>query len=143
MSPSPRERVVRRIALFLSSASAVALGIALVTDVTGEPAPLAGALVAALAAAIAARTRAPPPLEIAVDAGGALLVRSAGDADGAERRLRCVYAAPWLITLRSGTIWVRVWPDSLPGNAFRRFWVHIRWSQGRHPADRTAPVRSR
>ena len=143
MSPSPRERGVRGIALFLCSSSAVALGIALVTDVTVASVPLLGALVAALAAAIAARTTAPPPVEIAVDAGGALLVRNAGETGGAERRLRCVFAAPWLITLGSGTMWVRIWPDSLPGSAFRRFWVHIRWSQGRHPADRTAPVRSR
>ncbi len=60
-----------------------------------------------------------------------------------RQRLQCVFAAPWLITLKSGTMWVRIWPDSVPGNLFRRFWVHVRWSPGRQPADRTgatAPV---
>jgi hypothetical protein len=111
-----------------------------------EPAPLLCALLAGVAGVAGARSRPSPVVEIAVDDAGALVVRAPNPGDERpEHRLPCVFAAPWLITLRRGTMWVRIWPDSLPGYAFRRFWVHIRWKPGRQPADRTAataPVRS-
>jgi hypothetical protein len=146
LSPSRREQDLRRLAQVLSALSALALLGASFPHGEVEPAPLLGALLAAVAAAVAARARPTPLLDVGVDDAGALVVRAPNDGDGGpEHRLPCVFAAPWLITLRRGTMWVRIWPDSLPGNAFRRFWVHIRWNPGRQPAGRTAataPVRS-
>lgn len=66
--------------------------------------------------------------EVAIDRDGAVLLR---DVDSAESGsvLRAVFGAPWLITFKGGTIWLAVWPDSLPADAFRRLWVTTRWSR--------------
>jgi len=106
--------------------------------------PALAALLAAVAGLAAGRLALTRPLEIGINASGRLAYRPLAEGDeGTEHGLRCVFAAPWLITARHGTIWVRIWPDSVPGNVFRRLWVHIRWNPGRQPADltATAPVR--
>ncbi len=41
---------------------------------------------------------------------------------------RCVFVAPWLITMRCGAILVPVWPDSLPQEAFRRLHACVLWA---------------
>jgi len=141
LSLSRRERNLRRLAQALAGAAAVALLLAAWRDGPADPAALVGALAALAMAVLAGRTDRGPALEVGVDASGALAVRHATE-DGRrlERGLQCVFAAPWLITARHGTMWVRIWPDSLPGSAFRRFWVHVRWNTGRQPADASAPA---
>jgi hypothetical protein len=46
-----------------------------------------------------------------------------------EWRAQCVFAAPWLITFRMGSKYIRIWPDSLPMDAFRRVHACIRWER--------------
>lgn len=97
---------------------------------------LAAALLTAVACAAATRLPRRAPIEVGVDDGGRLVARRIDAADaGPEHGLQCIFAAPWLITLGSGTMCVPIWPDSVPGNTFRRLWVHIRWSSGRQPVD--------
>jgi len=86
------------------------------------------AVVTALSAVIAVRAiaGARTTLEIAVGDDGAIRVRDSAGAAG-ERPGECAFIAPWLITLRCGTIWVPIWPDSLPESAFRRLHACARW----------------
>src|SRR5512134_2150274 len=88
---------------------------------------------AALACWLSGRRRSTEAIEIAVDDGGAVCFRSTGSPrfNGAKGRvLECAFAAPWLITLRHGTMLLPVWPDSMSEQAFRRLWVYLRWSRG-------------
>jgi hypothetical protein len=144
LSPSRREQGLRRVARVLGGLAAAALLGAAVREASIEPAAALAALLAAAAGLLAGRPGCAPAIEIGIDDSGGIAVRRAADpVDSAELRWRCVFAAPWLITLRSGTMWVRVWPDAVPGNIFRRLWVYVRWNPGRRPADRTgatAPV---
>ena len=46
-------------------------------------------------------------MEIGVDDAGFLAARRTGDVgESPEHHLRCVFAAPWLITFRSDTMWI-------------------------------------
>jgi hypothetical protein len=92
----------------------------------------AAALLLAIGAAIAAwwvsRPRAVGPAEIGVDDEGAVVLRRPQGNAIDHVRLHCSFAAPWLITLRRGTMLISVWPDSLPDAVYRRLWVHLRWA---------------
>ena len=89
----------------------------------------AAVLLLAIGAAIAAwrvgRLGAVGPAEIGVDDEGTVVLR--GPETNAVGPLHCRFAAPWLITLRHGSMLIPVWPDSLPEAAYRRLWVHLRW----------------
>lgn len=87
---------------------------------------------AAIAAIIAWRLRPSrgPALELAIDAHGSPLLRATTGVAAAEPApvARCVFAAPWLITLRCGALHAPVWPDSMPADAFRRLHACVRWA---------------
>jgi hypothetical protein len=126
------------------STAAVLIGAA-VRNGSIEAVPALAALLSAVGGHMAGRRPPRELIEIGVDDDGGMTVR--GGATGArvpaEQRARCVFAAPWLITLKGGTMCFRVWPDSVPGNVFRRLWVYVRWNPGRQSADRsgaTAPA---
>ena len=119
----------------LGAAAAASLLIAASGAQPADPMLLPAAALAAAGAFFAGRRRAAPDIEVGVDARGRLRARDGRAPEPVDRGLQCVFAAPWLITLRSGTMWVPIWPEAVPGNTFRRLWVHIRWSSGRHPAD--------
>lgn len=91
----------------------------------------AAVLLLAIGAAIASwrvgRLGAVGPAEIGVDDEGTVVLRRPESNLTDPVRLRCRFAAPWLITLRHGTILISVWPDSLPQAVYRRLWVHLRW----------------
>jgi hypothetical protein len=144
LSSSRREQGLRRVAQALGWSTAAALLGAAVGNGSVEPVPALAALLAVVGGCLAGRRPPPEPIEIGVDDSGGMVVRSAaGAGDPDVQRAHCVFAAPWLLTLRSGTMRIRVWPDSLPGNVFRRLWVYVRWNPGRQPVDRsgaTAPV---
>jgi len=144
LSPSRREQGLRWVAKALGWSTAAVLCGAATRDGSIDPVPALAALLAAAGGLLAGRPAPREPIEIGVDDSGCIAVRrGVGTRDPTEQRFQCVFAAPWLITLKSGTMWVRIWPDSVPGNLFRRFWVHVRWNPGRQPADRTgatAPV---
>jgi hypothetical protein len=144
LSPSRREQGLRRVAKALGWSTAAVLSGAAIRDGSIDPVPAVSALLAAAGGLLAGHPAPREPLEIGVHDSGCIAVRRVvGSADSSEQRLQCVFAARWLITLKSGTMWFCIWPDSVPGNLFRRFWVHVRWNLGRQPADRTgatAPV---
>lgn len=95
----------------------------------------------ALAAVIPAVRLRAPSVEVAVAADGSIRLRpTAGPAGDAVQVARCAFVAPWLITLRCGTMWVPVWPDSAPADAFRRLHACARWVGSPNP--RSADARS-
>jgi hypothetical protein len=126
-----RERRWRRAGQLIAGLAAIALVAAAFKESLDVPLLLL-ALGAALCGWLAGRPRRPGSIEIGVDDDGAVRFRDEnGRSDrGQERLLGCAFAAPWLITLRHGTMLIPVWPDSLPETAFRRLWVHLRWSRG-------------
>ena len=115
--------------------TSVALLLAAVRADPFDPYPAIAAVLAFLAGAWAGRANSPGLLEVGVDQDGSLTVRRPADLGSAPEHLRCVFAAPWLITLKRGTMWIPIWPDSVPANTYRRLWVHVRWSSGRERAD--------
>jgi hypothetical protein len=136
LAPSRLERVVRRIGASLALAAGVALLLAAAREEAFDPVLALAALLALLGGAFAIRSAPAELFEVGVDRVGALTVRQGTAVDDwPEQGLQCVFAAPWLITLRRGTMLIPIWPDSVPGNAYRRLWVHIRWGSGRQPAD--------
>ena len=60
--------------------------------------------------------------------GGDVWLRDRGP-EAREERARSVFAAPWLITFRFGSNYVRLWPDSLPPDAFRQVHACVRWER--------------
>jgi hypothetical protein len=124
-------------ALALGCSTAVVLIGEAFRDGSIEPAAALAALLAAAGGWLAGRQAREDPIDIGIDDSGCIVGRRVTPARETTERLRCVFAAPWLITLKSGTMCVRIWPDSVPGNVFRRVWVHIRWNPDRQPADRT------
>lgn len=143
LSPSRREQGLRRVARVLGCSTAVVLVGAAFRAGSIEPAAALAALLAAIGGWLAGRPAREAPIDIGIDDSGCIAARRLTAMDETTEHLRCVFAAPWLITLKSGTMRVRLWPDSVPGNIFRCLWVHIRWNPDRQPADRTgvtAPV---
>jgi hypothetical protein len=129
LAPSQRERRLQQLGGTLALISAVVLAIAATrADPFGSIQAVLAVLLAA-GAVFAWRARRSPTFEVAIDADGQLLLRLTAAPDRALPA-RCGFAAPWLISVRSDTMWVPIWPDSVPSNAFRRLWVHIRWSSG-------------
>ena len=141
LTPSRRERGVRRIGVCLAVAASAAMPAAAAGVEPVHPFLAITALLALLASALAARSSPTGPIEVGVDRSGALTIRRGAAFDNRlEQGLQCVFAAPWLITLKCGTMLIPIWPDSVPENTYRRLWVHIRWGSGRRPADLSARI---
>ena len=137
LTPSRGEQAARRAGVCLALATSAALVFAAARGEAFDPFLGLAALLALVAGVAAARSSPADPIEVGVDRSGALTVRRVTAIDNTpEYGLRCVFAAPWLITLKCGTMLLPIWPDSVPGNTYRRLWVHIRWGSGRQPADR-------
>jgi hypothetical protein len=130
LQPSRRERHWRRAGQSLAAAAALALVVASFRagfDIV----PLLLALVALVVAWRAGRLQG-NAFEIGVADDGAVVVRTvaSGASAATARPVHCPFAAPWLITLRHGTMLIPVWPDALPEPMYRRLWVHLRWARG-------------
>ncbi len=81
--------------------------------------------------------------ELQIGADGCIRLRDARGGPGTtEQKVKCVFAAPWLITLRSGSKFIRLWPDSLPPETFRRVYACIRWERAAAAAT-TDPSRAK
>jgi hypothetical protein len=135
LGPSARHDALRAGALIVAVGCALLLmGAAALAD-PRSPALMVGAAgVAALAVLLAAWPRRRSAHEVAVDRDGAVRLRPAGG--DLSFPAECAYVAPWLITLRAGAIWVPIWPDSVPREAFRRLSACVLWA--RAPADPVA-----
>jgi hypothetical protein len=132
LTPSRRERALRLSACVLALGSALALAIAAFrSDPFGHYLAVLS-LGAAAAGLYASRRRVPAGIEVGIDSRGSATARQL-DGSGERWRgdIRCVFASPWLITLRGGAMWIRIWPDSVPQPVFRRLWVHVHWNSVR------------
>jgi hypothetical protein len=136
LSPSRREAGLRQAARVAAWVAAALLGFAALQAEPVRWTLLLAAAVAVVGGVAAGRGRPVSRVEVGIDRRGRVVARRAsGPDEPAGHRLRCIFAAPWLITLRQDTMFIPVWPDSVPGNTFRRLWVHIRWSAHRGGAD--------
>jgi hypothetical protein len=126
LQPSRRERGWRMSGSAVAAVAAIAL-----TAAAFRSGFNAAVLLLAIGAGIAAwwlsRLRALGPAEIGVDDEGTVVLRRPESSVIDPVPLQCRFAAPWLITLRHGTMLIAVWPDSLPEAVYRRLWVHLRW----------------
>jgi hypothetical protein len=132
LQPSARERRLWLAAVAATAASAGALAVAALVADPRHPVQLwSAALVLAVASAWALANSRPSSgrsREVRIDAEGAIWTRAQPGTRDSEFKSRCVFVAPWLITLRCGAMLVAVWPDSLPSDAFRRLHACARWS---------------
>lgn len=137
LAPSRRERLLRRAGGGTAIATAAVLALAGVRSDPFGLAQAALALVLAAAGVTVLRAGEAPDVEVGIDADGRLTARQRREGDVAGTA-SCVFAAPWLITAKRGTMWIPIWPDSVPANTFRRLWIHIRWSAARVGASPSA-----
>ena len=87
------------------------------------------ALVAALWGGRQLAAKGAATTEVRIRDGRVLLREKGTELEAREEVARCVFAAPWLITFRFGSNYVRLWPDSLPADAFRRVHACVRWER--------------
>ena len=134
LQPSLRARRWRQVGLGIGVATTVALAAAAVVAVRFDAGIMTLALLAAVAVAVALRAQTEPQLEVGVASTGEIQLRESG-ADQTDQSgpsnvpIRVVFAAPWLISMRRGTMLISIWPDSLPSSVFRQLWVHLRWGR--------------
>jgi hypothetical protein len=145
LQPSARERRLWLAAVVATGASACVLAVAVPVADPRHPGHLWSAALVSAAASVWALVRARPSSggsrEVKIDADGSIWTRIQAGASNSECESRCVFAAPWLITLRCGAMLVAVWPDSLPSDAFRRLHACARWSGSAGPkAERGNPI---
>lgn len=141
LRPSARERRLRLMALAGTLLTTCLLTLAALLADPRHPAQLWSAVVICAVITAGLVWRLQPrngPLEIAIDAQGQPLLRATpGVADPAAvpsaGPARCLFAAPWLITLRCGTLRAAIWPDCLPADAFRRLHACVRWAGAAAP----------
>lgn len=131
LRPSARERRWRRAGLAVTFAI---MSLLLWATIAGDPRHpellwAALALAVAILAVAARRADRNAAREICIGRDGVIRLRDPLVPSGPVVALDCVFRAPWLITLAHGTMWLSVWPDSLPSDAFRRLWVCVRWGR--------------
>lgn len=144
LRPSSQARRVRRSGYAIAGVSSVALfSAAFISDPFDARRWILAFCVATLcllAARYAPRRKA---LEVGVAQNGEIRLRACRSSDGSvpdeidpEEPIpfRVSFAAPWLISLRSGTMFVPIWPDCLPPTVYRQLWVHLHWGRAA-PAD--------
>jgi hypothetical protein len=141
LRPSARERWLRNAARVATGATAVGLsGAALLAD-PRHPVPLWLAVVAAwllLVWSLVERGGRPGG-ELAIDDDGVVFYRQPAGGNEAPAAARGVFVDQWLITLWVGAMWVPVWPDALPADAFRRLQACVRWSAATAAPDSPRP----
>jgi hypothetical protein len=139
LQPSVRERRLWLAAIAAAAAVAAVLVIAALALDPRHPVRLWGAAWIALVAAGWGVRRAGQAggrrAEVSVASDGTVQARLLnGQADVLGGAARCVFVAPWLITLKSGAMLVPVWPDALSPDAFRRLHACARWGVSGGPA---------
>ncbi len=132
LQPSARERRLRLAAIAAAATVAAVLAIAAVALDPRHPVRVwvaAGWGVRGACQAAGRRT------EVSIASDGAVQARPLnGRGYALEAAVRCVFVAPWLITLKSGAMLVPVWPDALSPDALRRLHACARWAGTGGPA---------
>lgn len=139
LQPSVRERRLWLAAIAAAATVAAVLAIAALALDPRHPVRVwvaAGMAVVAVSWGVrGARQAAGRRTEVSVAPDGAVQARPLnGRADALGGAARCVFVAPWLITLKSGGMLVPVWPDALSPDAFRRLHACARWAGTGGPA---------
>ncbi len=98
------------------------------------------AVLALSVVALGLRNATPPAFDVGVASDGAIRLRQSAASNADPRPATVVFAAPWLISLRSGTMLVSIWPDSLPPTVFRRLWVHLHWGRAVASSDQQSGI---
>lgn len=130
LQPSERARRWRQVALAIAVASSVALFAAAIASASFNAGLAMLAVLAGLVTWAITRRRPIGSFEIGVSPTGEIKLRQNEPPDSAaEPPLHVSFAAPWLISLRRGTMLIPVWPDSLPRSVFQQLWVHLRWGR--------------
>ncbi len=132
IQPSQRARRWRHVGIGIAIASAVALLAAAVASSPFDPGLAILAAVVGVAGWVAVGEHTTGSLQIGVSALGTLELRECAPPAGAAvlaPPLSVSFAAPWLISLRHGTMLIPIWPDCLPPSIFRQLWVHVRWGR--------------
>ncbi len=146
LQPSPRARQWRRVGLGIAVVSCAALLAAAFASDPFNPTPAGLAGIAGLAAWLTTRARAGGPFEVGVSSLGEIRLRERDPAlpeASGSAAASVAFAAPWLISLRRGTMLLAIWPDSLPRSTYRRLWVHLRWGRAMPSDDRQAAPANR
>jgi hypothetical protein len=133
LQPSALERRWRTAALLAASVICIALVSAALDSDSRHPMLLSVAIAGCIAVTLGTYLwpRTDERREVAIGRDGVVLLRPIADSADTGSALRPVFGAPWLITFKGGTIWLAIWPDSLPPDAFSRLWVSTRWSRPR------------
>ena len=135
LQPSSRAQQWRRVGLAIGLSSCTALLTAAIASDPFNPPLLLLAGAGAVGLWFATRTRTHGPFEVGVCSRGEIRLRErdapASEVSGSPSlpTVQIVFASPWLISLRRGTMLVAVWPDSLPQSTYRQLWVHLRWGR--------------
>lgn len=133
LQPSRRARQLRYVAAVIAAASSIALLAAAAASSAFDGTLAVIAIVCAGVAWFAARERPDRRFEVAVAADSEVRLRECDAVESADARsarsVTVSFAAPWLISLRSGTMLIPIWPDSLPPSVFRQLWVHLHWGR--------------
>jgi hypothetical protein len=133
LQPSIREKRWLQLATATCVLVAALLAVAAMALDPRHPLRVWTAAVLALAAALwgAWQLYVPraPRTEIRIRDGDVWLRVGGPGPEAREEKARCVFAAPWLITFRIGSNYFRLWPDSLPPDAFRRVHACVRWER--------------
>jgi hypothetical protein len=133
LQPSIREQRWLQLATATCALVAALLAVAALALDPRHPLRVGTAALLALAAALwgawQLRIARAPAIEIRIRDGDVWLRDKEPGPESREEKARCVFAAPWLITFRFGSNYVRLWPDSLPPDAFRRVHACVRWER--------------
>jgi hypothetical protein len=133
LQPSTRERRWLQAAVAVCVLLAALLMVAALVLDPRHPLQVGSATVLATVAASWGLWRLRRPAAVVAElriGDGSVWLREAGtDGQAREEKARCVFAAPWLITFRFGSKFVRLWPDSLSPDAFRRVHACVRWER--------------
>lgn len=146
---SPSAKRWRRVGIVIGVTASVAILCAAVATPAVNAGLVALGLTVAAGCSWAASMRAAPVFEIGVSQASEIVIRRGSghesesvDATGAGESVpgQVIFAAPWLISLRSGSTLIPIWPDSLPPTLFRRLWVHLHWGRAAANKDDRNPT---
>ena len=139
LRPSLRARRMRQVGYAIAGVSSVVLfSAAFAADPFDANRLLLAFCVAILCLFATRQVQHRKPLEVGVAPNGEIKLRERRSSDAVaidesepaeSMPIRVGFAAPWLISLRSGTMFVAIWPDCLPPPAYRQLWVHLHWGR--------------
>jgi hypothetical protein len=118
-----------QVGVAIAAVSSVALAAAALISRSFNASLALLATLTALAGWIVAARSTTHSFEVSVASDGEVRIRDRGSPNADPLPVSVSFAAPWLISLRCGTMLIPIWPDSLPSSVFRQLWIHLRWGR--------------